>query len=277
MKKIIGRDVLEAFVKVAPYLNDLYPYDMTLGVVDTEKSLGCVPGLTIDLGIKEGDPIKPGSAVLTAMQKKEKVTTYLSKDLWGISGKCIAVPVFDEMDNPIGAVAATWSTENQNKLQEIIEQFTLAFEQVNNSAQYISAGAQNLAMIGEKLSSTTNLTKDNIKKTDEIIQMIREIADQTKLLGLNAAIEAARAGEAGRGFAVVAEEIRRLSEQSNNSARQVKDILEKIAASIESINEQTQETGAVSEEQSSSTQEIAASMEELTAQLESLAEFVKLI
>jgi len=277
MKKFVGRELLEAFAKVAPFLREIYPQDMVLGVVDTEKYLAYARGETFDLGIKNGDPVKPGSAVDRAMKARDKIVTTLGKEVWGIPCRAIAIPVFDEMDNPIGAIACILSLENQNKLQEIIEQFTSAFEQVNNSVQDISAGAQNLAKIGEKLSVATYATKDNVKKTDEIIQMIREIADQTKLLGLNAAIEAARAGEYGRGFAVVAEEIRRLSEQSNNSAKQVKEILNKIASSIDSINDQTQETSAVSEEQSSSTQEIAASMEELTAQLESLAEFVKLI
>jgi len=277
MKKFVGRDLLEAFAVAAPYIKELYPQDLVMGVVDTEKYLSYVPGETFDLGIKIGDPIKEGSAVYKAMKARDKVITYLGKEVWGIPAKAIAVPVFDEEENIIGAVAAVVSVENQNKLKEIIEQFTLAFEQVNNSVQDISAGAQNLAKIGEKLSLATYTTKDNVKKTDEIIQMIREIADQTKMLGINAAIEAARAGEYGRGFAVVAEEIRRLSEQSNTSAKQVKEILNMIATAIDSINDQTQETSAVSEEQSSSTQEIAASMEELTAQLESLAEFVKMI
>lgn len=273
--KFIGQDLLEAFVIAVPHIKEVYPQDIAMGVADTEKYIAYEKGDTFDLGIYIGEPIKEGSAIEKAYKARDKVVVKLEDDVWGFSAMSIAVPVFDEEDNIIGGVAAVVSLENSNRLQEIIEQFTTAFEQVNNSVQDISAGAQNLARVGEKLSSATHTTKDNVKKTDEIIQMIREIADQTKMLGINAAIEAARAGEYGRGFAVVAEEIRRLSEQSNASAKQVKEILDKIANAIDSINEQTQETSTVSEEQSSSTQEIAASMEELTAQLESLAEFVK--
>lgn len=84
-------------------------------------------------------------------------------------------------------------------------------------------------MVGEQLSSLTYQTKESLQQTETIINLIRHISDQTKMLGLNAAIEAARVGEHGRGFAVVAEEIRSLSKQSDESAKSVASILRDIA------------------------------------------------
>ncbi len=277
MAKFIGKKTLDAFVTITPCLKDLYPYDVFVFVCDTEKYIAYEPADTFKLNAKVGDPVETSSSSYTAMQEKRKKVMVVGKELYGIPFKAITEPIFDEENNVIGAVGIGLSLENQNKLQEVIEQFSSAFEQVSSGVQEIASGAQNLANIGTRLAGTTQQTTENVKKTDEIIQMIREIADMSKLLGLNAAIEAARAGEHGRGFAVVAEEIRRLAAESNTSAKQVESILLQIAEAIKGMNDDTQETSAVSEEQSSATQEIAASMEELIAQLETLNDFVKLL
>lgn len=71
----------------------------------------------------------------------------------------------------------------------------------------------------------TMTTNDSAMKIKEATSLISSIADETNLLSLNASIEAARAGEAGRGFSVVASQIQKLADQSNESARQIDDII----------------------------------------------------
>ncbi|MBR3517422.1 MAG: cache domain-containing protein [Lachnospiraceae bacterium] len=92
----------------------------------------------------------------------------------------------------------------------------------------------------EDIASRINATNESVNKINEMVALITSIASQTNLLSLNASIEAARAGEAGRGFAVVAQEIKALSEQSNVSANQIKDIAEEIGQSSTECVEQAQ-------------------------------------
>lgn len=277
MNEFVGRETLEALIRVTPVLNRLFPMDVFVAVADTEIIRAYQAGETFDIGVKVGDRVEEGTALYVAMKERKGEELTVGKEVLGVAYKTITEPIFDENDQVIGAISIGTSLENQNRLNEVIEQFSSSFQEVNSSIQEIASGSENLAKIGEDLSHTAIQTKEDVNKTDDIIQMIREIADQTKLLGLNAAIEAARAGESGRGFAVVADEIRSLSAESNNSAKEVNKILKAIAESINSISSEIQELSAVSEEQSSATEQISAAVQQLVAQLETLGGLANII
>ncbi|WP_400243804.1 methyl-accepting chemotaxis protein [Niallia sp. JL1B1071] len=165
-------------------------------------------------------------------------------------------------------------------IQKAIRQMNVIHSSVSDSATVI-----------KKLGEQSN-------KIGTITEVITRIADQTNLLALNAAIEAARAGEQGKGFAVVAEEVRKLAEQSKDSADQIASLIshiqvdttqavdlmnkgsvetslgmdvihetsegfQKILRSIEEVTTQIQEVSAVTEEMSASIEQVNASMEEM--------------
>ncbi len=85
----------------------------------------------------------------------------------------------------------------------------------------------------EKIYAQTYTTNESAMKIREATSVITSIASETNLLSLNASIEAARAGEQGKGFAVVASEIQKLADQSNESARQIEEIIDSLISDSE--------------------------------------------
>ena len=108
-------------------------------------------------------------------------------------------------------------------------------EQSTAASRYAVSGGEAIASSVAGIRSAENTVQDSAavvdklgsrsKEIGQIVEAISGIAEQTNLLALNAAIEAARAGEHGRGFAVVAEEVRKLAEQSGESARKITELI----------------------------------------------------
>ncbi|NME94781.1 chemotaxis protein [Clostridium cochlearium] len=270
-----NEEILEAFKIVLPYINSITPDDMAIVLTDLEKYIGYHNANEFTLDLSEGKPIKGIKTIEDCIKNKKDISDSVPPEVYGRTLKTFFTPIYGVNNEVIGTLSSGIDFENNSKLVESVSNLAEVIKQITESINQVAQSAGNLADFGqssiEKVNELTNKQKD----TAQILQIIKNIASQTNLLGLNAAIEASRAGENGRGFAVVATEVRKLSEQSQESVKNIEAILKEMTDSVNDINNTIGNVGAISQEQAAATEEILSSTEEINDTINELKVFVQ--
>lgn len=260
--------MMQSLVQVAPLLQQMFATDVGIGITDREKFLLYLPGRELNFGVKPGDSIQD-EAMKYTLSTGKRFENVVPEQAFGVPFRAIVVPVFEGREL-VGCIGLSQSLRNEAQIQNITQQLTETMNQLVASSEEVSASADDSANRADHMAKEAVKVKEYVNSTNEILNMVKYIADRTRLIGLNAAIEAARAGEFGRSFSVVAEEVRKLADKSQQSVQEANEILGHLQGSIKELLNFINDIHSTTLNQAAASEQIAASTEEITAVIEEL-------
>lgn len=270
--------VANAFDKFAPIISDMFPEGAFLYMSDLQKIAYRQSSKKFDIpGVQIGNNLKEGDLPYEVIKAGKPIVVEYDASKHGIPTLSSNYPLYDDENNIVATLGLILPKASAIHLREMSNGIDVALEGISDTIQELTASASQVHENEKKLNNDIKDILHYSEEINEISNFIKEIANQTNLLGLNAAIEAARAGENGKGFGVVSQEIRKLSEQSKSTVPKINELTNQIKQKVGEAGKKSEVSLASSEEQAAATEEINASIEEITAQAEELNKIAKSI
>ncbi|MCY6484056.1 methyl-accepting chemotaxis protein [Clostridium aestuarii] len=264
-------ELMKSFNNLIPYFEYFLEDDLAFSITNTKNFLKYVDGKTFSLNVKENSPVPSASTAYQCMKAAKPLSNIVPKEVFGIDIKVIGIPI-KENNKVIGSFNLVRSLKRQTEMLNLSETLATSLSQITLGINDISCNVQKIVTANSEIESNVDKTKQQTENTDEILKFVANIAQQTNLLGLNAAIESSRAGEFGKGFSVVAQEIRKLSSSSKESIGEINIVLKNIQDSVANISHKVNKSNDIFEEQVGSIEEITSALESLNSTADKLKE-----
>lgn len=169
---------------------------------------------------------------------------------------------------------ARGAEESSGDISETAEMLKIAQKNGESANHLTQVSTQTIGKLESQIKSTGTTVQqlaDEVSSIETVLTVIQGIAEQTNLLALNAAIEAARAGEQGRGFAVVADEVRGLAKRTQESTKEIHDMIEKLQSATVDASKTVESSIVTSAESVEQAQQTSKAITELLDTISAIA------
>ncbi|MEQ8176452.1 MAG: methyl-accepting chemotaxis protein [Syntrophomonadaceae bacterium] len=274
--------VARAFPELAPMLAEMFPEGAFIYMTGRHRVSHRQASNKFDMpDVQVEVPIQEGTVSAEVLKYRKPISRELNDSHYGVPALVMAYPLAEPDKDGLPQITGTFGLAlpktNAATLRKIADTLKRALEEIAKVVQDIAIAAGNVAANYQQVDANVAAVFDLSENINEVIGFIKQIADETKMLGLNAAIEAARAGESGRGFGVVAEEIRKLSDESRQTVGKIRELTNSIGEKLTETSTLSAASMSSGEEQAAATEQLTASIQEILALAQQLDAISKLV
>lgn len=272
---------LRQLVDTADMYGEFLQRDLAMSISDREKYLKIINTENMKFPFEEGASIKVAGFdyVLNKIEQTgQPVVNIVPREVTGsVTIKSVISPIYDGREL-VGYFSLSLNIEKEERLKKLSSSINESIDNTNKSIEDIVSSSDILNERMKNIEKSIMSAEESLKASNSAIDLIKRIATQSNLLGLNTAIEASRAStgtSGGNGFTVVASEMRKLAGQSKETAQLIENFLEEIKGSIENVLTSIKDASKISENQYVKVEEISQKFDSVANESKELLKYAE--